>query len=222
MQLQPVKKDSGNPFFGEDRPWDVAWWNTYPTIAYDKTDSKYKLWCAAMLALFPAGSFQLIGQQSIHVRYNGCGGCACKDAKTCTVVPPFAPTTPTNLSKNGMCPHLGYNYTAMKFDGSNLALTYYAESSDGVAWDKPDLGLVEFLGSKNNNIVLNTNSDPNRGVFLDVHETNASRRFKMFGEGLQYRSVLISPSASKVALLNCVWLRYRKLRGSRLAKDRHA
>ena len=206
MELGPVKKDSGNPFFGEDRPWDVAWWNTYPTIAYDKTDSKYKLWCATTPpSLPPVGPLALLlrcarsavsswmvcsSSDPTHARYNGCGGCACKNAKTCTVVAPFAPTTPTKLSNNGMCPHLGYNYTTMKFDGSNLALTYYAESSDGVAWDKPDLGLVEFLGSTKNNIVLNTNSDPNRGVFLDVHETNASRRFKMFGERFQYRSVL--------------------------------
>jgi len=44
VQLGPVTKDIANPFFGEDRPWDVAWWNTYPTIAYDPTDTKYKLW----------------------------------------------------------------------------------------------------------------------------------------------------------------------------------
>ena len=44
VQLGPVTKDTANPFFGEDRPWDVAWWNTYPTIAYDPTDTKYKLW----------------------------------------------------------------------------------------------------------------------------------------------------------------------------------
>ena len=40
---------------------------------------------------------------------------------------------------------------------------------------------MEFGGSTKNNIVLNTNTDPNRGVFLDAHEKNASRRFKMFG-----------------------------------------
>ena len=44
VQLGPVAKDPKSPFFGEDQPWDVAWWNTYPTIAYDATDSKYKLW----------------------------------------------------------------------------------------------------------------------------------------------------------------------------------
>jgi hypothetical protein len=163
VRLGPVTKDAANPFFGEDQKWDVAWWNTYPTITYDATDSKYKLW------------------------YNGCGDCGCRadghqgNFKACPVVAPFGPTTETNLSSNGMCPHLGYNYSDMQFGGENLALTYYAESTDGVSWVKPSLGLVDFAGSKANNIVLNTNTDPNRGVFLDAHEANASRRFKMFG-----------------------------------------
>ena len=30
----------------------------------------------------------------------------------------------------------------------------YAESSDGVEWHKPSLGLIEFEGSKDNNIIL--------------------------------------------------------------------
>ena len=34
--------------------------------------------------------------------------------------------------------------------------TCYAESTDGVHWTKPELGLVDYLGSRANNIVLNT------------------------------------------------------------------
>ena len=30
----------------------------------------------------------------------------------------------------------------------------YAESSDGVHWEKPNLGLVEFEGSKENNLLM--------------------------------------------------------------------
>src|SRR5262249_664459 len=33
-------------------------------------------------------------------------------------------------------------------------LLCYAESSDGIAWEKPSLGLVEFQGNKANNIVF--------------------------------------------------------------------
>ena len=31
--------------------------------------------------------------------------------------------------------------------------TCYASSRDGIHWDRPDLGLVDFKGSKNNNLV---------------------------------------------------------------------
>ena len=61
-------------------------------------------------------------------------------AKTCQVVTPFGPATPTNMSNNGMCPHLGYNFTSTAFGGPNIALTYYAESEDGISWVKPNLG----------------------------------------------------------------------------------
>jgi len=36
----------------------------------------------------------------------------------------------------------------------------YAESTDGVTWAKPALGLVEFQGSRENNIVLDEDRDP--------------------------------------------------------------
>ena len=150
VQLGPVTKDPKSPFFGEDEPWDVAWWNTYPTAAYDPKEKKYKLW------------------------YDGVGDCGCaKGKKTCTVAD-------GGLSTAGMCPHLKYNYSTT-FGKGGPGFTYYAESTDGVTWTKPSLGQVEFGGSKANNIVLSTTSDPNRGVFLDEHETNSSRRYKMFG-----------------------------------------
>ena len=47
--------------------------------------------------------------------------------------------------------------------------TCYAESRDGIHWNRPDLGLVEFNGSKTNNIVLQTAGfhDGNLMVFRD-------------------------------------------------------
>ncbi len=44
----------------------------------------------------------------------------------------------------------GYERTPRGFE----SLTCYAESSDGVHWTKPDLGLVEVDGSKHNNVIL--------------------------------------------------------------------
>ena len=173
VQLGPVTKDPKSPFFGEEEPWDVAWWNTYPTAAYDSKEKKYKLW------------------------YNGVGDCGCaKGKKSCTLAD-------GGLSRPGMCPHLNYNYSTT-FGAGGPGFTFYAESDDGVSWTKPSLGQVRltstfplaahFLiqiwkspcveqvaygGSKANNIVLSSTADPNRGVFLDEHETNSSRRYKV-------------------------------------------
>ena len=39
-------------------------------------------------------------------------------------------------------------------DGSDAEVTCYAESTDGVTWTKPNLGLFEIAGSKDNNVIL--------------------------------------------------------------------
>lgn len=67
----------------------------------------------------------------------------------------------------------------------------YAESTDGVHWQKPSLGLVEWQGSKDNNIVLDgsgaarqfdntvTNMDTVT-VLRDDAEPDPAKRYKMF------------------------------------------
>lgn len=48
-------------------------------------------------------------------------------------------------------------YTACRFDSTNIApVICYAESTDGIHWVKPRLGIHEFNGSTENNIVLKT------------------------------------------------------------------
>ena len=54
----------------------------------------------------------------------------------------------------------------------------YAESRDGLRWEKPALGLCEFEGSLRNNIVLR--GPHGSGVFRDEHESDPSRRYKFF------------------------------------------
>lgn len=53
----------------------------------------------------------------------------------------------------------------------------YATSADGVHWEKPELGLHRFDGSARNNIVAR--DTPNVGVFKDLHDADATRRYKM-------------------------------------------
>jgi|GEM_PF-235302 len=57
----------------------------------------------------------------------------------------------------------------------------YAESDDGVNWTKPDLGLVDYRGSTNNNLVK---MEPffgtlNLKVIKDEDDPDPSRRYKM-------------------------------------------
>jgi hypothetical protein len=59
----------------------------------------------------------------------------------------------------------------------------YATSKDGLNWERPELGLHSFNGTKQNNITAR--DCPNAGVFFDAQDPDASRRYKMvFDVGL--------------------------------------
>ena len=51
----------------------------------------------------------------------------------------------------------------------------YAFSRDGVHWEKPNLGRVEFEGSRDNNLISKESPTPS---FWDPHETDPAKRFK--------------------------------------------
>ena len=54
----------------------------------------------------------------------------------------------------------------------------YATSKDGITWEKPDLGLIEFQGSKANNIFLKW-SGWTHSVLKDKRDPDPSRRYKL-------------------------------------------
>ena len=65
-------------------------------------------------------------------------------------------------------------------------VTCYAESSDGINWSRPDLGLFEFDGSRDNNIVLDGVGTHNFTPFLDTNpDCEADARYKALGRGLR-------------------------------------
>jgi hypothetical protein len=69
-----------------------------------------------------------------------------------------------------------------------------ATSRDGLAWDKPALGLVNFNGSTANNLVLR--GPHGAGIFRDMHEGDAARRFKLFArasDSVRQMAVAFSP-----------------------------
>jgi hypothetical protein len=53
----------------------------------------------------------------------------------------------------------------------------YAESDDGIVWQKPELGRVDYQGSCANNIVKRPTHGP--GVEVDLHDADPSRRYKV-------------------------------------------
>lgn len=60
----------------------------------------------------------------------------------------------------------------------------YAESSDGIHWTKPSLGLFEFEGSRANNIVLDGIGTHAFSPFLDANpECGPEARYKALGVG---------------------------------------
>lgn len=65
----------------------------------------------------------------------------------------------------------------LKGDSARRMGICYATSKDGIHWQKPNLGLVEFDGSTANNLVY---GDPHgAGIFKDLIDPDASRRYKM-------------------------------------------
>ena len=68
----------------------------------------------------------------------------------------------------------------------------YATSKDGVAWEKPDLGIHGFDGSTKNNVVARDTA--NVGVMRDPHDPDPARRYKMiYDVGFSKIRVRFSP-----------------------------
>lgn len=58
----------------------------------------------------------------------------------------------------------------------------YAESKDGIHWTRPNLGIVEFKGSKANNIILAGNAAHNLAPFIDANPNcKADEKYKAVG-----------------------------------------
>ena len=76
-----------------------------------------------------------------------------------------------------------------------------ATSEDGIHWERPSLGLVEFDSSTDNNILPEREGLPTAPAFQDLHEKDPTKRYKalqMIGDtqtrGMQY-DLFYSPDA---------------------------
>ena len=75
-----------------------------------------------------------------------------------------------------------------------LRLYHYATSSDGVNWEKPNLGLYDWLGSKDNNVAVDPHGMTMYNVLRDERDEDPSRRYKaLFADGGSDRYPAVSP-----------------------------
>jgi hypothetical protein len=81
----------------------------------------------------------------------------------------------------------------------------YAESADGIHWQRPSLGLVEYNGNKSNNLVEISPEPPARfsmpsAVFVlyEPDDPNPARRYKMVTYGFYWRKGLPGPQNATI------------------------
>ncbi|MEO7677195.1 MAG: hypothetical protein ABIV39_10575, partial [Verrucomicrobiota bacterium] len=95
-------------------------------------------------------------------------------------------------------------------DSSDKQLTCYAESTDGIHFTRPNLGLYEFQGSKENNIVYQGVEAHNFAPFLDTNpKAKPDERYKAVGglesklfgfsspDGLRWKKIQAEPVTTK-------------------------
>ncbi len=142
LKIGAVQKHSGNPLFGEDKPWEVRFDNLYANVMFDEQERIFKCWYNPFLHY----------QKHEMVP---------RDRRATT---DYA-SVPQREPEMGVC---------------------YATSHDGLAWEKPELGLVEYNGSMRNNILLRNRPAPSlwrphgSGVWKDLRDADPARRYKIF------------------------------------------
>ncbi len=78
----------------------------------------------------------------------------------------------------------GSHYDPKSGKQTHREFTCYAESRDGIHWEKPNLGLIEFNGSRQNNIILDDIGTHNFTPFRDANpDCTADARYKALGVG---------------------------------------
>ena len=94
---------------------------------------------------------------------------------------------------------------------SNAMLHAYAESADGIVWEKPTVGLIEYNGSKENNLVFEGPSDCFAPFIDDNPDAAQDERYKAVARGPD-RHVL-------EAYVSADGLKWRKLRDEPILTD---
>ncbi|MEO2002859.1 MAG: hypothetical protein ABGY41_02020, partial [Candidatus Poribacteria bacterium] len=153
-----------------DKPWEHGGGeqskrvHLYGTVMYDEVVGKYRMWY--MCRMGPHWEFEAQSVPGLYIPRPGRN-----------------PST-----------HMGQTHDAhgRKFlENDRGDLTCYAESDDGLTWTKPDLGIFEFNGSADNNIVWDLHG---ASVFRDDDEPDPRKRYQAVGFCRRYRNVFFLTS----------------------------
>ncbi|MCT8745558.1 hypothetical protein KZ389_04105, partial [Glaesserella parasuis] len=76
----------------------------------------------------------------------------------------------------------------------------YARSNDGILWEKPKLGIVDFEGSKENNIIMRDVAGT--GILYEPTEVDPNKRFKLITRtGQPHMLSIFQPTRRAIAHL---------------------
>ncbi len=158
-----LKPEPNNPWEhgGPDQSRRV---HLYGTTMYDTTFGKYRMWY--MCRMGPHWRFQANEIPGLYV-----------------------PRPGRNPSSYRGQTHDANGRKFIENDRGDL--TCYAESEDGLTWTKPNLGIFEFNGNPNNNIVWDLHG---ASVFRDEDEPDSRKRYKAIGFCRRYRNVFLLTS----------------------------
>ena len=78
----------------------------------------------------------------------------------------------------------GSHYDRKRRKSTHAEMVCYARSTDGIRWTRPELGIVEFGGSKKNNIVWTGVGAHDFAPFKDTNpKCKADEKYKAIGRG---------------------------------------
>ena len=157
---------------GRDKPWEWCGRGmgrriyVYGTTLHDDLVGKYRMWYMTRMGphwRFPNMNHQIPG---LHI--------------------PRTDDKP--YSCNGITEDA---YGRVFLANDRVDLTCYAESDDGIHWEKPNLGIFTFDGNPDNNIVWDFHG---ASVFIDKQEGDPNRRYKAIGFCRRYNNVFLIAS----------------------------
>ena len=174
--LHPGKKHETPVLYPDpEKPWEYGGddqskrIHLYGTTMYDSERGKYRMWY--MCRMGPHWRFKAHSIPGLYI--------------------PRSDRKPSTF--------MGQTHDAYgrKFVGNDRGdLTCYAESDDGLVWTKPNLGIFEFNGDTNNNIVWDLHG---ASVFRDDKEPEVQKRYKAIGFCRRYRNIFLITSPDGIS-----------------------